>query len=260
MIPDDQQRNYELFRDCLSSVLIEKVTKPEPKARRRAKSKKPSREETNVTTTTKLSSQEGRLQDAEELGDFVEYIAAETFECLPDELRTMEHHAYAKDEDMQARYALPLTGDDVALIVPALDTSVSESLLTYGITDESRQGAPEFLAPVLTAFVSAIAAPPPAPSSTRATSCELCGRDWIPLTYHHLIPRFVHAKAVKRGWHREEDLQSVAWLCRACHSFVHKFASHEDLARYYYTVDMLLEQDEIVQFAKWVSRLRWKGR
>ncbi|KAF7541927.1 hypothetical protein G7054_g330 [Neopestalotiopsis clavispora] len=261
MISDDQQRNYDLFRDCLSTVLIDKAAKPEPKIRRRAKAKRPRGEQTNIATATTQQDEQNKLQDAEELGDFAEYIAAETFESLPKELKTIEHHDYAQDLDLQARYALPLTGEDVSALIPALDPSVSESLLTYGIADESRgQGAPEFLAPVLTAFISAIAAPPPAPSSTRTTACELCGRDWIPLTYHHLIPRFVHAKAVKRGWHREEDLQSVAWLCRACHSFVHKFASHEDLARHYYTVDLLLEEDQIVQFAKWISRLRWKGR
>lgn len=258
MIPEDQRKNHDLFRDCLSSVLIERVTKPEPKARRRAKSKKPSAAEAPGGP----QSRENRLKDAEELADFAEYIAAETFDCLPDELKTLDHHAYAGDADLQARYALPLTGSDVAALVPSLDPAVPESLLAYGITDEIRQGPDEFLAPVLTSFVAAVSAPPPAPSSTRskAAACELCGRDWIPLTYHHLIPRFVHAKAVKRGWHREEDLQSVAWLCRACHSFVHQFASHEDLARYYYTVDLLLEQDQIVQFAKWISRLRWKGR
>lgn len=76
---------------------------------------------------------------------------------------------------------------------------------------------------------------------------------------HHLIPRFVHAKVVKRGWHRPDQLQNVAWLCGACHRFVHQFANHEDLARHYYTVDLLLEQPEMVAWAEWVGRLRWKG-
>ncbi|KAM0812044.1 hypothetical protein AB5N19_14361 [Seiridium cardinale] len=256
MISENEQKNYDLFRDCFSSVLIGRITKSEPKTRRRAKSRKP------TETTTPAASHAASLKDAEELADFVEYIAAETFECLPDELKTLDYYAYIKDEDVQTRYALPLTGDDVTSLLPSLDPAISESLLAYGITDESKQGTPELLAPVLTSFMTSISTPPPAPSSTRdkVAGCELCGRDWIPLTYHHLIPRFVHEKAIKRGWHREEDLQSVAWLCRACHSFVHQFASHEDLARYYYTVDLLLEQDEIVQFAKWVSRLRWKGR
>lgn len=256
MIPEDQQKNYDLFRDCLSSVLIEKVTKDEPKSRRRAKTKKSSGKYVHT------KARDNKLKDTEELADFIEYIAEESFDCLPDELKALEYHAYASDAELQERYALPLTGDDVATLVPSLDPSVAESLLTYGITDEEEQGPNEFLAPILTLFMTSISTPPPAPSVTRtkATACELCDRDWIPLTYHHLIPRFVHEKAIKRGWHREEDLQNAAWLCRACHSFVHQFASHEDLARYYYTVDLLLEQDEIVQFAKWISRLRWKGR
>jgi hypothetical protein len=256
MIPEDQQKNFELFRDCLSSTLVDKITRPEPKARRRARSRK------DPKTESRIISQRNELKDAEELADFVDYIAAETFDSLPTELKTLDHYSYAKDEQLQSRYALPLTGDDIASLLPSLNPSVAESLLTYGITDEDKQGTSEFLAPVLTAFLTSVSTPPPTPSSTRSrvTACELCGRDWIPLTYHHLIPRFVHSKAVKRGWHREEDLQSVAWLCRACHSFVHQFASHEDLARHYYTVDLLLEQDDIVQFAKWISRLRWKGR
>ncbi|KAH6653783.1 hypothetical protein BKA67DRAFT_563153 [Truncatella angustata] len=256
MIANNQHKTYDLFRDCLSTVLIEKVTKSEPRSRRRAKSK-------NAPDNTRpAEDQDNGLKDAEELAEFIEYIASETFECLPDELKTLDYYIYAKDEDLQTRYALPITGDDVASIVPSLDPSISESLITYGITDERRQGSNEFLAPVLTSFMASISTAPPPPSSTRSkvAACELCDRDWIPLTYHHLIPRFVHAKAIKRGWHREENLQRVAWLCRACHSFVHQFASHEDLARYYYTVDLLLDQNEIVQFAKWISRLRWKGR
>lgn len=250
------RNNYEPFRDCLSAVLIEKVTRPGPKARRRAKTKG------KTASPEPTDTGEHSPKDAEDLADFVDYIASETFDCLPDELKTLEYYAYAKDADLQARYALPLTADDVAALLPSLDPTVPESLVTYGITDEARQGVGELLAAALSAFVAWIATPPPAPSSTRdkVTACEICGRDWINLTYHHLIPRFVHTKAVKRGWHREEDLQNVAWLCGACHRFVHHFANHEDLARHYYTVDLLLEQDEIVQFAKWVGRLRWKGR
>lgn len=70
----------------------------------------------------------------------------------------------------------------------------------------------------------------------------------------------VHAKAVKRGWHREEDLNNVAWLCRACHSFVHRFKGHEELAREYFTVERLLGAEEVRAFAGWVGRVRWKAR
>ena len=110
--------------------------------------------------------------------------------------------------------------------------------------------------------VTTITNPPPPPSSTRGqiTACELCARDWINLSYHHLIPRFVHDKAVKRGWHRKEDLQNVAWLCGACHRFVHSFAKHEVLAREYYTVELLMGAEEVRRFAGWVGGVRWKKR
>lgn len=64
-------------------------------------------------------------------------------------------------------------------------------------------------------------------------------------------------------------MNSVAWLCRACHSFVHRLASNEGLARYYYTVDLIREggvdQDEekaqeVEGWVKWVGGVRWKSR
>jgi hypothetical protein len=92
------------------------------------------------------------------------------------------------------------------------------------------------------------------------SGCEICQREHIPLTYHHLIPKMVHEKAAKRGWHTREELNNVAWLCRACHSFVHGFAGHEALARELYTVELLLEREEVRRFAGWVGRVRWKSR
>ncbi|KAH8645676.1 hypothetical protein BX600DRAFT_519264 [Xylariales sp. PMI_506] len=275
MAQDETHKNYDLFRDCLSTILIERLTKPEPKPRRRARSRAGNKQSKETDTASEETHEDTCSSDVEELAEFVDYIAAQTFESLPEELKDLDHYAYAEDAELQARYALPLTADDVAALLPTLDVSVSESLATYGIIDATEQrengggggdssssSIYEFLAAVLTAMLTVVATPPPPPSSTRGkiTACELCGRDWIDLTYHHLIPRFVHAKAVKRGWHRPEDLQNVAWLCGACHRFVHRFAGHEDLARYYYTVDLLLAQDEVVRFARWVARLRWKGR
>lgn len=98
-----------------------------------------------------------------------------------------------------------------------------------------------FFTPLLSAYITAVTAPPPIWSSTRTSACELCQRDWIPLTYHHLIPKSTHERVLKRGWHSEEMLGSVAWLCRACHSFVHRLAGNEELAKGLYTVDLIKE-------------------
>lgn len=79
-------------------------------------------------------------------------------------------------------------------------------------------------------------------------------------TYHHLIPRQMHAKAVKRGWHKEWELNKVAWLCRACHSYVHKIATNEELARELYSIELLTEREDVQKWANWVGRVRWKSR
>ncbi|KAI0505418.1 hypothetical protein F5B22DRAFT_628102 [Xylaria bambusicola] len=284
IIPEDQQRNYEVFRDCLATALLEKISEPEAKPRRRTKTK-PKRKTLSSTPSHVNSASGGEdhglngehpdLADpsikshvelkensvpGDDLADFTDYIATETFACLPAELKTADYHDYMASPELQAQFILPLTGADMSAHLPNLDPDIPESLSAYGITHEQKQGINEFLAPVLTAFLISLSTPPPAPSTTRAEACEICGRDWINLSYHHLIPRFVHAKAVRRGWHRECDLQNVAWLCGACHHFVHRFAPHEELARRYYTVELLLAEDEVRRWADWVGRLRWKGR
>lgn len=70
----------------------------------------------------------------------------------------------------------------------------------------------------------------------------------------------VHEKAVRRGWHRKEELGHVAWLCRACHSFVHATWGHEVLARELYTVELLLGREEVGRWKVWVGRVRWKSK
>ncbi|KAL7620085.1 hypothetical protein AAE478_010635 [Parahypoxylon ruwenzoriense] len=275
-IPEDEQRNYGIFRGCLSNALIEKISRPQVKPKRRTKSKKPPRPspspytvsatsassdgDTNTSEDTKQDA-DADLSNAEALAEFADYIAAETFRALPPGLKIVDHYAYAADPALQSRYALSLTGADTSRLLPSLDPSIADSLSAYGITS-ALQGVDEFLAPILTSFLTALSTSPPPPRSTlrSAEGCELCGRDWVPLSYHHLIPRFVHGKAVRRGWHRECDLQNVAWLCGACHRFVHRFAGHEDLARKYYTVKLLLEEERVRLWVDWVGRLRWKGR
>ena len=258
----DNSENFEQLRDALSTALIERVSRSPSKPKKRTKSG-PNGTNRRANGEEKADQEIGTSteKNTEELADFIEYLAAETFDSIPSELQSLDHRIWAETPALKEKYSLPLTGADISELLPALNPSISESLITYGILNESQQGVNEFLAPVLASYLTAVTTPPPAAWTTKGqvTACEICDRDLVPLTYHHLIPRFVHAKVLKRGWHREDELQNVAWLCRACHSFVHHFAGHEDLARYYYTVELLLEQEEIQAFAKWVGRLRWKA-
>lgn len=249
---------FELFRDSFSTILIERLSRPQKTARTRKRSKL-----VGAAVDQQQLPIEPGTKDAEDLIDFSDYVAALTFDSIPSELQTITYRTWAHSPALQEKYSLPVTSDDVSRhLLALLDPDVSESLAAYSIINPPGEDITTFLAPVLTAYLGVVTAPPPPAWTTRgkASECEMCGRDWVPLTYHHLIPRFVHAKAVKRGWHREEDLQNVAWLCRACHSFVHRFAGHEELAREYFTVERLLEREEVRSFAAWAGRVRWKAR
>ncbi|KAK1831234.1 hypothetical protein QBC39DRAFT_408552 [Podospora conica] len=262
-IPEAESSNYEVFRDSLSAALIQRLTQSTPT--------KPSRRSKHQQTKPP-DEPHPLADDADDLSDFIDYIASEIFTTLPAPLRTLDHYIWSTSPSLQTTYPLPLTAQDVSPLLTTLDPSIPDSLLTYGITTSTETTPlpsglvltlPDLLAPILTAYLTTLTTPPPPPSSTKAqaqaSGCEICGRDWIDLSYHHLIPRFVHAKAVKRGWHRRDELQSVAWLCGACHARVHAFAGHEELARRYYTVERLMAEPEMVAWAGWAGRLRWKG-
>ena len=150
----------------------------------------------------------------------------------------------------------PSALEDLLLQVPP---DVTESLSTYGLLPPGTSFPPLFAA-ALTQYIETVAAPPPVWANTRASACEICERDWVRLTYHHLIPKQVHDKVLKRKWHEPWRLNSVAWLCRACHDFVHRIASNEELARELWSVDRLMARDDVRAWAAWVGRIRWKHR
>jgi 5-methylcytosine-specific restriction endonuclease McrA len=189
----------------------------------------------------------------------LQYLAQEIFTSLSTDMRALTYSATQNDAALADKYSLPLTPTFIENLTSTLPPSVSDSLTTYALLPE-HCSLTYFLTPVFTAYISATTAPPPIWSQTRATSCELCTRSWINLTYHHLIPKAVHAKVLKRGWHEEWELNKVAWLCRACHSFVHRVATNEELAKDFYSVERLAEREDVGAFVKWVGRVRWKPR
>lgn len=85
--------------------------------------------------------------------------------------------------------------------------------------------------------------------------CEFCERE-LPLTFHHLIPRTLHTnKWFKKKYTRDEMKKGGVYLCRDCHSAVHRFVpSEKALGRSYNTAELLLEHPEIAKFVKWISK------
>ena len=187
------------------------------------------------------------------------YIAREIFTSLPLRFQILSFALVKNEPGLAEETSAPLPLSTVESLLASMPPSVSESLQTYGVGDEST--IPGLIIPVFQEYFDlATATPPPLDLTARASACEMCERDWVPLTYHHLIPRQVHAKVLKREWHQAWQLNSVAWLCRACHNFVHRIAGNEELAREWWTMELLMGREDVQIWAKWVSKLRWKGR
>ena len=192
-----------------------------------------------------------------------QYLAEEIFSSLPAEIRTLSFANIQDNPSLSERYSLPLDSRELERIVKALPPPTTDSLVSYGLIEEPSD-LERFFEPIISSYISTAIAPPPeytpAVTASRPPGCEICDREHLPLTYHHLIPRQIHVKAVKRRWHREWELNKVAWLCRACHSYVHSIASNEELAKEYHDVDLLLQREDVQRFAAWVGRVRWKAR
>ncbi|KAL3426450.1 YisB protein [Phlyctema vagabunda] len=254
MITDDEISNFELFRDCLSTPLIDQSIDGATKKTRKRKGN--GRKNAIKPVSAPAEREEN---DAAELAEFIDYIATEIFTSLPLELRLLTYSDWLNEPSLQSRYSLPLDLDATISVCTALPLSVAESFETYSLLPSTRT-VPEFLNPIFNSYLTTLtkAPPPPALTKDQFSECEICDRSWIPLTYHHLIPKDSHTRVLKRGWHTEDQLQNVAWICRACHTFVHKIATNEELAKDYYTVDKLLERDDVQKFAAWVAKIRWK--
>ncbi|KAF8179922.1 hypothetical protein K438DRAFT_1603153 [Mycena galopus ATCC 62051] len=182
-----------------------------------------------------------------ELDDFSAYLAHEVWPTLPMAFITAS---------FETKSRIPDDLDSVPL--DSTPVSFTDTLVSYGIASDD-EGSQSFLRKVLADYVADACSPPPIWSSTRTRECEICERE-VPLTYHHLIPRAMHVKAVKKKWHPASMLNSVAWLCRPCHTVVHQVARTEELAQHYYSVDLLLQREDIRRWGKYASKQRFGVR
>jgi 5-methylcytosine-specific restriction endonuclease McrA len=193
-----------------------------------------------------------------------QYLAEEIFASLPGDLRSLSYAVIQENTTLGEKYDLPLDPRLLEAITEHLPPTISDSLVSYGLIKPDLTDLDRLLEPTITEYISTVSgAPPeynPALTASRPDGCEICGREHLPLTYHHLIPRQMHEKALKRGWHKEWELQKVAWLCRACHSYIHRILTNEELAKEWYEVEKLMDRDDVQKWANWVGKIRWKAR
>ncbi|EMD39836.1 hypothetical protein CERSUDRAFT_103776 [Gelatoporia subvermispora B] len=181
--------------------------------------------------------------ESDALDDYTSYLASEVWPSLAPSIRAPTYESRSEVPDVDS------------LSLNTTPASFADTLISCGIAEDP-DAALDFLRKTLSDYIADATAPPPVWSKTRTSECEICERE-VPLTYHHLIPRQVHAKVLKKGWHPQAILNSVAWLCRPCHSVVHQVSSNEELARSYYTVEMLLQREDIQRWRKYASKQRW---
>lgn len=86
-------------------------------------------------------------------------------------------------------------------------------------------------------------------------SCVLCKR-YLKLTFHHLVPKLMH----KRRWVKEQftpqQLHDGIWVCKSCHTAIHRFIDHGTLAKSFHTVEQLQGHSDLAKFVRWNSTQR----
>lgn len=73
--------------------------------------------------------------------------------------------------------------------------------------------------------------------------CELCGRDEVKITVHHLVPR-------EYGGNHGETAQ----LCIPCHKQIHSLFTNAELAAVLNTVRALRENEQMTKYIKWIRK------
>lgn len=73
--------------------------------------------------------------------------------------------------------------------------------------------------------------------------CELCHREDVILTRHHLLPR-------EEGGKEEH----IAYICEACHKHIHALYTNRELAVRLNTIEDLQADDKISKYLKFIRK------
>ena len=83
--------------------------------------------------------------------------------------------------------------------------------------------------------------------------CPCCGRQTV-LTFHHLIPKKLHRRAFYRKNFDRETLNQGVNVCRLCHDGIHDLYNEMQLAKQFYTLELLLADDALLKHFAWVAK------
>ena len=73
--------------------------------------------------------------------------------------------------------------------------------------------------------------------------CELCGRNNVETTVHHLLPREMGG-----------SFGPTANLCIPCHKQIHALYTNQEIAIRLSTIDELRRDGQLMRFVKWIRK------
>ncbi len=76
-----------------------------------------------------------------------------------------------------------------------------------------------------------------------ATQCELCNREGVKTTVHHLVPREMGG-----------NYGAKAHLCIPCHKQIHALYTNEQLAKDLFTIEALQDEEKMKKYIKWIKK------
>ncbi|RSK26359.1 HNH endonuclease [Bacillus sp. HMF5848] len=74
-------------------------------------------------------------------------------------------------------------------------------------------------------------------------TCELCGRDDVEITIHHLTPKEMGGTFLP-----------TAMLCIPCHKQIHALYTNDELAIRLHTIEALKADEQIAKFINWIQK------
>lgn len=86
------------------------------------------------------------------------------------------------------------------------------------------------------------------------SKCELCGRE-KELTFHHLIPRTLHANKWFKKNHTREEMSKGINLCKDdCHKEIHKIIPEKEMGRSFNTLEKLQRHPKVKKYIKYIQK------
>lgn len=85
--------------------------------------------------------------------------------------------------------------------------------------------------------------------------CPCCARQ-LDLSFHHLIPRKVHRRGRFARLYSKQHLAMGVYICRDCHTAIHSAYSEMELAKNFFSLELLLSDEKLVRSFSWLGRQR----